>query len=280
MNKQTFLKLSAVVVLVTILALGSVSGSAARSAQQATAPATMAGMSMPGGMMMLPGLCPPGLVKGLFEASKAMMTAGGIMATMPAIPGMPGGMMPTMPAMPGMPGMPGMVMTMPAMPGLPGGMVMTMPAIPIMNQTCQITMLSGKNEIPGPGDAKGYGVAGISFDGNTKSITFEVMVADIKLPATASHIHKSAAGTSGSVVVDAKGAPDAQGMFKNTVTGVDAALFDDIVKNPTGYYYNVHNADFPAGAIRGQLGMDMMTMVNGMMPPMSGTMPAAPPPAK
>jgi len=110
------------------------------------------------------------------------------------------------------------------------------------------------------------------------------MVADLKLPASASHIHKGAAGVAGGVVVDAKGAPDAQGMYKGTATDVDAALLADIMANPANYYYNVHNADFPAGAIRGQLAspMDLISMMPGMMMPgmppggMMPTMPAAP----
>jgi hypothetical protein len=35
---------------------------------------------------------------------------------------------------------------------------------------------------------------------------------------------------------------------------VDRSLADAIRKAPQGYYVNVHNSEFPAGAIRGQLG--------------------------
>jgi hypothetical protein len=41
--------------------------------------------------------------------------------------------------------------------------------------------------------------------------------------------------------------------FAGSVTGVDPMLVRAINRNPRGYYTNLHNADFPGGAIRGQL---------------------------
>jgi hypothetical protein len=34
----------------------------------------------------------------------------------------------------------------------------------------------------------------------------------------------------------------------------DQDLIKAITKNPENYYFNVHNAEFPAGALRAQLG--------------------------
>ena len=38
-----------------------------------------------------------------------------------------------------------------------------------------------------------------------------------------------------------------------TTTPLDRDLLKDIIQHPQDYYVNVHNADFPGGAIRGQM---------------------------
>jgi hypothetical protein len=45
----------------------------------------------------------------------------------------------------------------------------------------------------------------------------------------------------------------ASGSASGCVQGVDAGVISDILANPAGFYVNVHNPDFPGGAIRGQL---------------------------
>jgi hypothetical protein len=109
--------------------------------------------------------------------------------------------------------------------------------------------LTGGTQVPGPGDADGSGVATVNFAGTTVSYT--LLVNSIAAP-TAAHIHRGAAGASGNVVIDF--APTfAGGLATGSVTA-DAALIAEILSNPAGFYVNVHNAEFAAGAIRGQLG--------------------------
>jgi hypothetical protein len=48
-------------------------------------------------------------------------------------------------------------------------------------------------------------------------------------------------------------APDASGTSSGC-TNVDRSLAIAIVRDPAAYHVNVHNVDFPAGAVRGQLG--------------------------
>ncbi|CAN5353639.1 hypothetical protein BH20ACT5_BH20ACT5_12150 [soil metagenome] len=73
-------------------------------------------------------------------------------------------------------------------------------------------------------------------------------------PPTGAHIHETPPGVAGPIVVDVTsfigtGRP---GEIRGCTT-TTAQLAQDIADNPADYYVNVHNALFPAGAIRGQL---------------------------
>jgi hypothetical protein len=69
--------------------------------------------------------------------------------------------------------------------------------------------------------------------------------------ALAAHIHKGKAGVSGNVVVPLK-TPNAAGNAKGC-TKAKKALVRSMIKSPSAFYVNVHTAEFPNGAIRGQL---------------------------
>jgi hypothetical protein len=117
--------------------------------------------------------------------------------------------------------------------------------------------LEGETEVPGPGDADGTGVAEINVAPRSGVLCFAIAVEAIGLPATAAHIHAGAAGVAGDIVVTLE-APTgfgsgATGVSAGCLTKLSTALLRAIASSPGDYYVNVHNAEFPAGAVRGQL---------------------------
>ena len=110
--------------------------------------------------------------------------------------------------------------------------------------------LTGPVEVPGPGDPDGRGRAVITLNQGQGEVCFELTVSNIA-PATAAHIHSGAAGVAGDVVVTLT-PPPTNGSSKGCVSASED-LIKEIRQNPANYYINVHNADFPDGAVRGQL---------------------------
>jgi hypothetical protein len=110
--------------------------------------------------------------------------------------------------------------------------------------------LTGAAEKPTPGDPDGMGHATFRVNVGQSEVCYELSVEKIAT-ATMAHIHKAGPEAAGPVVVQLT-APDAAGKSKGCAKA-DAALVKDILQNPGAYYVNVHNAEFPAGAIRGQL---------------------------
>ena len=116
--------------------------------------------------------------------------------------------------------------------------------------------LKGANEVPGPGDPDGRGRALVRLAGD--QACFLLQWSGIGAP-TASHIHEGRAGAPGPVVVpffqpgvNAASLPDTLSSVAGCVA-VDPALAARIAARPGSWYVNIHTADFPAGAIRGQL---------------------------
>ena len=108
--------------------------------------------------------------------------------------------------------------------------------------------LSGANEVP-PADPDGAGSASISTDDATNRICTHLEVRDIGADPAA-HIHRGRAGVNGPPVVTLD-APDDND--SDDCDDIQDALLDEIRRSPGDFYVNVHTAEFPDGAIRGQI---------------------------
>ena len=109
--------------------------------------------------------------------------------------------------------------------------------------------MTGAQEVPGPGDTDGSGTAEITIVDATDNVCFDLNVRNIG-PATAAHIHRGARGVAGPPVVTLEAPTD--GGSEGCISA-PGALADEIEANPAAFYVNVHNAEFPNGAVRGQL---------------------------
>lgn len=99
------------------------------------------------------------------------------------------------------------------------------------------------------GDPDGSGTAMVRVTPGTGQLCYTLSAQMIE-PATAAHIHEGPAGGNGPVVVEFT--PPTSGMSSGCVD-VGRDLASDIVKMPSDYYVVVHNAEYPAGALRGQI---------------------------
>lgn len=121
------------------------------------------------------------------------------------------------------------------------------------------TALSGQNEVSaafpngGAGDPDGTGSASITVNVGQRRVCWDITVNNISAPMRG-HIHKAPRLVNGPIVVGFfEPATVALKGCTPTTQPVDRALLNDIIQHPQDYYVNVHTADFPAGAIRGQL---------------------------
>ena len=109
--------------------------------------------------------------------------------------------------------------------------------------------LNGASEVPGPGDTDGTGSFTARINPGQGQLCYSLSANRIDA-ASAAHIHRGAAGVAGGVVV-ALTAPTAAG--SEQCIAITRELAMELIQHPQDYYVNVHNAAFPAGAIRGQL---------------------------
>ncbi|MQA97597.1 MAG: CHRD domain-containing protein [Streptosporangiales bacterium] len=108
--------------------------------------------------------------------------------------------------------------------------------------------LNGEQEAAA-GDDDGHGFFTYDLDGTTFCSTLQWSGIET---ATAAHVHKAPRNVAGPIVIPLS-VGDGSGARVSECSQIDPALAADLAANPKAYYINVHNAPFPAGAIRGQL---------------------------
>ena len=110
--------------------------------------------------------------------------------------------------------------------------------------------LQGEVEVPVMGDPDGTGSATVRINPGRGQLCYTLRVRGIE-PATAAHIHEAPAGSAGPVVV---GLTAPTGGSSQGCVAISREEARDIIRDPENYYVNVHNAEYPGGALRSQLG--------------------------
>jgi hypothetical protein len=110
------------------------------------------------------------------------------------------------------------------------------------------TALFGSEEVP-PADPDGFGFAAVTFDPDRGQVCYFIAVFNIA-PATLAHIHFAPRGVNGPIAVHLT--PPTDGTSFGCAPAA-VPVVQNLIAHPDQYYVNVHNAQYPAGAVRGQL---------------------------
>jgi CHRD domain len=98
--------------------------------------------------------------------------------------------------------------------------------------------------VPNQGDPNGSGTASLTINPGTGEVCWTIEVAEVD-PIAAAHIHFAPSTAPGPIVVHLNPT--------SGCTELSRQLALAIITDPSSYYVNVHNASYPAGALRGQL---------------------------
>jgi hypothetical protein len=117
-----------------------------------------------------------------------------------------------------------------------------------------VAHMNGQKAVP-KGDPDAKGTAKITLKPRAGKVCFDITFTGLSPDNPfAGHIHKGAAGVAGPIKITFyEGAPRPSPWTGCTKKGVTDALLNRIRSHPERFYVNLHNMQFPNGAIRGQL---------------------------
>ena len=112
--------------------------------------------------------------------------------------------------------------------------------------------LSGTEEVPGPGADPGVGSFTVNVTGTQGCYDLSVTMGE---QPTKAHIHSGAKGVAGPVAVDLMPdfEPGESAVTAERCLELSPDVASKLLADPAAYYVNVHSAERPDGAIRGQL---------------------------
>jgi CHRD domain len=117
------------------------------------------------------------------------------------------------------------------------------------------SVMTGAKEVDatgqkGVGDPNGRGSFSATLDGRT--LCYGIQVKNIEDPV-ASHIHRGGRSVAGPVVQALEHPDTGDPGSSSACVRLIRSLARELRANPRSFYVNVHTADFPGGAVRGQL---------------------------
>jgi len=113
------------------------------------------------------------------------------------------------------------------------------------------TMMTGAQEVPGPGDANARGIALLNVRPASGEVCVNVRFSRIDGTLSGMHIHEGKRGVAGPIVINLTAALSNNGVGCGAAS---AATISALRMNPRRFYLNVHSEPaFGGGAIRGQL---------------------------
>jgi len=138
-------------------------------------------------------------------------------------------------------------------------MVLTAFGIATPTASAEVQVLTVK--LAPSGDPDGSGVAVVRLDPERDLVCYVAVVRDISAPTEpapgvgAAHIHGPLPATGIAIDLDSvfRTAGTSTYIAKDCV-GADSGAIDAVLAHPELFYFNVHNAEYPAGAVQGSLG--------------------------
>lgn len=108
--------------------------------------------------------------------------------------------------------------------------------------------LSGDQEVGRPGAPDSFGTANLFVDPDNGRLCYRLGYDGISR-VTMAHIHRGGPGQVGDPVIDLH--PEANG--DEGCVGADPTALRNLAAHPEAFYLNLHTAEYPEGAMRGQL---------------------------